>query len=639
MKILVDCVPISVGGGIQVAIALIVNLREQTEIEWEAVVPTQMEAALPPEIAGDARVILVSKVSQFDRIGLRKALICIERAFAPDVVFTVFGPPYFQARAPHVVGFALPCLIYDREGLIPAATPFERLADWLRCVMLRRADHLVVETQTIRDRLARRLRIDPAGISVIGNSVNPLLVREADTASVPAGCFNFLIPSAYYLHKNLEIVPRVAAAMRRLDSDLDFAFRFTLKPDGGHWKALAARAKRLGVADRLITLGVLRLEHLARAYCEASAVFLPTLREASTAVYPESFYFQRPLVTSDMDFAREMCGNAALFVAPLAPEEIAVRLIGFARSPEMRSRLVKSGIQQLARAYPEAKDKFAMQLAMLAAVSKGKKVAIGGVPPVFGQEDQASSDPQRELKDIWDHVHLSGAVDFHDRIVRDWDSKYLTGGFRRRADFFRREIMPLITKPGRWLDAGCGSGYFSRILSASGIQVTGIDASASMIQAATEIAMQDKLSDRLQFQVIETIERLSYPDESFAGCICLSVVEYLDRPYRCLDELARVLEPGGTLILSVPHTYSPVGLAHTLLASTLTRSNSSKWRYRSHSNFSTTQHELRKSFSRRGLRLRKIIGFDAVLPAFLLSYCSPSLMFAIATRTDREGVE
>src|ERR1700732_5235020 len=103
MKILVDCVPISVGGGIQVAIALIVNLREQTEIEWEAVVPTQMEAALPPEIAGDARVILVSKVSQFDRMGVRKALICIERAFAPDVVFTVFGPAYFQARAPHVV--------------------------------------------------------------------------------------------------------------------------------------------------------------------------------------------------------------------------------------------------------------------------------------------------------------------------------------------------------------------------------------------------------------------------------------------------------------------------------------------------------------------------------------------------------
>jgi SAM-dependent methyltransferase len=149
-----------------------------------------------------------------------------------------------------------------------------------------------------------------------------------------------------------------------------------------------------------------------------------------------------------------------------------------------------------------------------------------------------------------------------------------------------------------------------------------------------ELAMQAKLSDRLQFRVIETLEHLSFPDESFAGCICLSVIEYLDRPYQCLDELARVLEPGGTLIVSVPHTYSPIRLAQALLASILTRSNSSKWHYRLHSNFSTTQQELRKSFARRGLRLRKIVGFDAVLPRFLLSYCPPSLMFAIATKTD-----
>jgi 2-polyprenyl-3-methyl-5-hydroxy-6-metoxy-1,4-benzoquinol methylase/glycosyltransferase involved in cell wall biosynthesis len=634
MKILVDCVSICVGGGIQVAIALIVNLHEQTEIEWEAVVPIQMETALPPQIIGDTHVILVRKVSPFHRIHLRKRLLDIERAFAPDVVFTVFGPAYFRARAPHVVGFALPNLIYKRDGPIPAATPFERLADWLRCLTLRKADHLVVETQTVRDRLARRLRIDPAGISVIANSVNPLLVRQARTAGAPTGCFNFLIPSTYYLHKNLEIVPRVAAAMHRLDPDLDFAFRFTLKPDGAHWRALVGQARRLRIANRLTTLGVLQLEDLARAYRETSAVFLPTLREASTAVYPESFYFQRPLVTSDMDFAHELCGDAALFVGPLDPEEIAIRLIEFARSPEMRSRFVKSGVQRLSRVYPEAKDKFAMQLAMLADVASGKNVVLGGMSHVSGKESLASADSRRDLKDILYHPRHSSAVDFHDRIGREWDSKYLAGGFRRRAEFFKREIMPLIYRTSRWLDAGCGSGYFSRMLSASGFQVMGIDASTSMIQAASELAMQAKLSDRLQFRVIETLEHLSFPDESFAGCICLSVIEYLDRPYQCLDELARVLEPGGTLIVSVPHTYSPIRLAQALLASILTRSNSSKWHYRLHSNFSTTQQELRKSFARRGLRLRKIVGFDAVLPRFLLSYCPPSLMFAIATKTD-----
>lgn len=638
MKVLVDCTPISIGGGIQVAIALIAGLREQTDIVWRAVASSPIEAALPAEILADGRVIRIKKETRFDRIRLRSALIDIEQEFAPDIVFTVFGPAYFRARGPHVVGFALPYLIYERDGLIPAATPSERFVDWLRCVMLRRADHLVVETETVRRRLAGRLRIDPARISVIGNSVNPFLMRKP-AADAPAGRFNFLIPSAYYLHKNLEIAPRVAAAMRQLDPDLDFVFQLTLEAGEAPWTAIAEQAQRLGVSDRLVTLGVLPLEDLARAYREASAVFLPTVREASTAVYPESFYFRRPLVTSDMDFARELCGEAAMFVAPHAPQEIACRLIELARSPKMRARLVEAGIQQLARAYPQAKDKFAMQMAMLAALARREGAKADAAGRELAAEPERPSGAAPELKSVQDRPHRRDAIDFHDRIARQWDSKYLTGGFRRRAAFFEREIMPLIARPGDWLDAGCGSGYFSRMLSAAGGNVIGVDASAAMIAAATEIAMEAKLSNPPRFQVVDTVERLSFPDESFSGCVCLSVVEYLDNPYQCLDELARVLAPGGALVVSAPHANSPVRLAQSLATSMMARSKALKWRYRAHSNFETTRRELREVFARRGLTLQKIVGFDAALPPFLRSSLPPSLMFAIAIKAGREDAE
>jgi glycosyltransferase involved in cell wall biosynthesis len=369
MKVLIDCVPLSVGGGVQVAIALLINLREQANVEWQAVVPTLLRSALPAEVSGDPRVVFVPKRYALDRIWLRSKLIAIERAFAPDVVFTVFGPAYFRARALHVVGFALPGLIYDQDGPPNAFPRSVKMGNWLRRILLRKADHLVVETQTVRLRLAQRLGINGARISVIGNSVNPVLSRLICNESRPDDRFGILIPSTYYPHKNLGITPPVAAALRKLNPNLDFEFRFTLDLASSAWRALAADADRLGVADRLVTLGTLQLDDLARAYRAASAVFLPTLSEASTAVYPESFFFRRPLVTSDMDFSRELCGTAALYVSPLEPEQIAARLVELARSSSLRTQLVEAGKRQLGT-YPSPKEKFEMQMNMLARVAE-----------------------------------------------------------------------------------------------------------------------------------------------------------------------------------------------------------------------------------------------------------------------------
>ena len=221
---------------------------------------------------------------------------------------------------------------------------------------------------------------------MIGNSINPLLERyseglnDADAPAGPSIRFTIFTPSAYYPHKNLEIIPRVAEAMRRQDPNLDFEFRLTLAEESAEWRRQATEAHRLGVGARIVTMGILDAGGLARAYKAASAVFLPTLREASTAVYPESFFFGRPLVTSDLDFARELCGEAALFVPPLQPEKIASRLIELAQSADLRSVLVAAGNRQLARGYPSPAEKFSMQLEMLSQVESGKDTTTQGGP-------------------------------------------------------------------------------------------------------------------------------------------------------------------------------------------------------------------------------------------------------------------
>jgi 2-polyprenyl-3-methyl-5-hydroxy-6-metoxy-1,4-benzoquinol methylase len=221
------------------------------------------------------------------------------------------------------------------------------------------------------------------------------------------------------------------------------------------------------------------------------------------------------------------------------------------------------------------------------------------------------------------------AVLYHDSVADTWDEKYQSGGFRQRAEFFKSRLLPLVGVTGHWLDAGCGSGYFSRLLGGQGIHVTGIDASAQMIAVARNLAQRHNLSDSLRFEVSD-IHHLAFADGSFSGCLCLSVLEYLDHPLELLDELTRVIGPGGIVILSVPHAASPVRLAQKLAISFRAGRDLTMLKYRSLSKFSMSRHGLKNALNQRGLKLKKLVGFDTIIPAGLLRYCPPSLMFALA---------
>jgi 2-polyprenyl-6-hydroxyphenyl methylase/3-demethylubiquinone-9 3-methyltransferase len=170
------------------------------------------------------------------------------------------------------------------------------------------------------------------------------------------------------------------------------------------------------------------------------------------------------------------------------------------------------------------------------------------------------------------------------------------------------------------------------MLSASGLNVHGIDASRPMVQMANELAGEASLSDALVFNSVPTVESLPFPDHHFDGCICLSVLEYLDRPNLCLDELQRVLKPDGLLILSVPHRHSPIRLLQRLIFGTLRAMAPRDWEYTTLSNFALTRTELASKLRARGFALRRIAQFDAIIPSFARRVVPPSLMFVVAQK-------
>ncbi len=366
LRILVDCAPLSGGGGSQVACAFLENLVKADIADWRAVATKPTISLLSPALQNDARIMCVKKQNWFDLLRIGRLLAREERGFLPDIVFSVFGPTYFTPHAFHLVGFALPLMIYDVEPPLQQPSVSARFKEWLGKRAFRKADHIVVETETVKVRMIDRLDIEGRKISVIGNSVNPLFVAEpAPHANSTGGMFSILVPAAHYPHKNLEIIPKVAAALAKSTPDFQFEFLLTLDPDLPAWRAIAQDATRLGVGHHVKTLGNLTLVTLATHYQNSSVIFLPTIREASTAVYPESFQAKRPLVTSDYDFARDLCGDAALYVPPADPVAIAETLLQLSNNKALAADLVVRGEVRLRDYYPTAAEKFSQQMALI----------------------------------------------------------------------------------------------------------------------------------------------------------------------------------------------------------------------------------------------------------------------------------
>ena len=366
LRILVDCAPLSGGGGSQVACAFLENLVKADAVDWRAVATEPTISSLSPAVQSDPRIVCVKKRNWFDLLRISSALAHEERTFLPDIVFSVFGPTYFAPRAIHLVGFALPLMIYDVEPPLQQPSMSARFKKWLGKRAFKKADHIVVETETVKTRLSARLGIDGAKISVIGNSVNPLFVAEpAPHAKPSSDMFTILVPAAHYPHKNLEIIPKVAAELTRSAPDFEFEFLLTLTPALPAWRAIAQDADHLGVGRHVKTLGNLTLASLATQYQSASAIFLPTIREASTAVYPESFQAKCPLVTSDYDFARDLCGDAALYVPPTDPKAIADKLLQLSRDKALAADLVARGEARLKSHYPTSDEKFSQQMVLI----------------------------------------------------------------------------------------------------------------------------------------------------------------------------------------------------------------------------------------------------------------------------------
>jgi ubiquinone/menaquinone biosynthesis C-methylase UbiE len=130
-------------------------------------------------------------------------------------------------------------------------------------------------------------------------------------------------------------------------------------------------------------------------------------------------------------------------------------------------------------------------------------------------------------------------------------------GYLDRAAALLREtrlatVRALEVTPGcSVLDVGSGAGEFLIELATTveNVRAIGIDTSRAMVETATSRAQAAGAA--VQF-VFGDAEHLDFPDASFDRVNCSRVLVHLERPRTSVEEMARVLAPGGRLYLFEP---------------------------------------------------------------------------------------
>ncbi len=130
-------------------------------------------------------------------------------------------------------------------------------------------------------------------------------------------------------------------------------------------------------------------------------------------------------------------------------------------------------------------------------------------------------------------------IDRHDPVgKRDYLSQQHVGRYRFATERLRAGM--------RVLDAACGTAYGTELLLGRGCVAIGGDIDTAQLTAAKRARSGD---DYVSFDVLDT----PFPDASFDAIVSFETIEHVVDGQRFLDEMHRILRPGGTLICSTPN--------------------------------------------------------------------------------------
>ncbi len=282
--------------------------------------------------------------------------------FQPDVVcglgnMGLNGPGVQQAIFIHT-----PYPLYDDSEYpkLPFKTKLRAIALKRRlCKSAANADLIFCQTPIVKKRFAERfsypadrIRIirwpAPAEITIPNNSEPPPALGKSGVD------FYVFIMTRYLAYRNPSILiplcSKYASEFRRLQ----IKFITNLDPDQNKQTALFLKeVYDRNLDDIVINVGVLPREDVATYLWYSNVLWMPTFMETLCLPFLEAMVLGVPILAPDLDFARYVCGEAAVFYDPWDIDSAFTKIMLLRQDVSLRKTLVEKGRAELSN-----RDKF-----------------------------------------------------------------------------------------------------------------------------------------------------------------------------------------------------------------------------------------------------------------------------------------
>ncbi len=137
-----------------------------------------------------------------------------------------------------------------------------------------------------------------------------------------------------------------------------------------------------------------------------------------------------------------------------------------------------------------------------------------------------------EWRDVYNEAFVEGAI------------------YRKRQEIVLGWIDELAMPTGeKVLEIGCGAGKCTAALAQRGYLVHAMDSVPGMLDATQQYAIQAGLESSISIGLGDAHD-LAFRDGRFAAVVAIGVIPYLHSPQKALREMARVLKPGGFLLVT-----------------------------------------------------------------------------------------
>lgn len=349
MNILINASNLKAGGGLQVADSICRELGRFTQHHFIVVLSSffsdtcaaveQMSNATlyTHDVKSDVATTIRGRDEYLDNI------VKEERV---DVVLTVFGPSIWIPKVPHLCGFARAQMVIKESPFYTQMGKKQLLIQRLRYgiregAFKRCSKYFYTENPYISTRLEKMWH--GKKVYTVTNYYNQVFDQPEQWKENVLPKFDgitLLTIATPYPHKNLTIAAKSAKMLREQHPGLKFRFVFSNERS-------EFQADISGMEDCFEFIGKVDIAECPSLYQQCDIVFQPTLLECYTAAYPEAMRMERPIVTTNLEFARGLCGKAAEYYSAVDAQACADAIYKVATDKLLRELLVAEGKEQL----------------------------------------------------------------------------------------------------------------------------------------------------------------------------------------------------------------------------------------------------------------------------------------------------